>query len=168
MVKARNELSKPDRNEILDKLANNQIIEENYYPFGDGNASEKKVRAIDEMGIKNEVFKMKYALIGCGRISTNHIKAAINNGLDIVALCDVIPEKCVELLTKHGLENDKSIKIYSEYKNMIEEIPDIQLISIATESGKHAEIAMYCISKNINVIIEKPIAMSLEDADKKC
>ena len=32
---------------------------------------------------------MKYALIGCGRISPNHIEAAKNNGLEIVALCDI-------------------------------------------------------------------------------
>lgn len=32
---------------------------------------------------------MKYALIGCGRISVNHISAAINNKLEIGAVCDV-------------------------------------------------------------------------------
>ena len=36
---------------------------------------------------------MKYALIGCGRISPNHISAAVNNGLEIVALCDLDIEK---------------------------------------------------------------------------
>ena len=36
---------------------------------------------------------MKYALIGCGRIAVNHMKAAINNKLEIVAVCDVLPEK---------------------------------------------------------------------------
>lgn len=35
---------------------------------------------------------MKYALIGCGRISPNHIEAAKNNKLDFVAMCDIIPE----------------------------------------------------------------------------
>ena len=35
---------------------------------------------------------MKYALIGCGRIATNHMKAAVNNGLEIVAVCDILPE----------------------------------------------------------------------------
>ena len=38
---------------------------------------------------------MKYALIGCGRISPNHIMAARNNGLDIVAICDV-DASCME------------------------------------------------------------------------
>ena len=109
---------------------------------------------------------MKYALIGCGRISTNHIKAAIANKLEIVAVCDVIPERMDEVLAKHGLENDKSILRYTDYQKMIAEHPELQLVSIATESGKHAEIALYCIEKGINVIIEKPMAMSLSDADK--
>ena len=41
---------------------------------------------------------MKYALIGCGRIAVNHMKAAINNKLEIVAVCDVLPEKMEALL----------------------------------------------------------------------
>ena len=35
---------------------------------------------------------MKYALIGCGRIAVNHVKAAVNNNLDFVAACDIVPE----------------------------------------------------------------------------
>lgn len=108
---------------------------------------------------------MKYALIGCGRISTNHIKAAVNNKLEIAAVCDVLPEKMEELLAKHGLEKDNSIKRYTDYKQMLEEIKPT-LVSIATESGPHAEIALYCIDKGINVIIEKPMAMNMADADE--
>ena len=108
---------------------------------------------------------MNYALIGCGRISTNHIKAAVNNKLNITAVCDVLPEAMENVLAKHGLEKDPSIKRYTDYKKMIDE-NDITLISIATESGIHAEIALYCIDKGINVIIEKPMAMSMEDAEE--
>ena len=104
---------------------------------------------------------MKYALIGCGRISTNHIKAAVANKLEIVAVCDVLPERMQEVLAKHGLENDATIARYTDYKEMIAEHPEIKLISIATESGLHAQIALYCIDHGINVIIEKPMAMSL-------
>ena len=108
---------------------------------------------------------MKYALIGCGRIAVNHIKAALNNKLEIVAVCDVIPEKMEALLAKYELQSDQSIKRYTDYKEMIEaEKPE--LASIATESGIHAGIALHCIDKGINVIIEKPMAMSMEDADK--
>ncbi len=108
---------------------------------------------------------MKYALIGCGRISTNHIKAAVNNKLEIAAVCDVLPDAMQQLLAKHGLENDESIKRYTDYKVMLDEIMPT-LVSIATESGPHAEIALYCIDKGINVIIEKPMAMNMADADE--
>ncbi|WP_294464392.1 Gfo/Idh/MocA family oxidoreductase [uncultured Anaerofustis sp.] len=108
---------------------------------------------------------MKYALIGCGRISTNHIKAAVNNDLEIVAVCDILDERMEEVLSKHGLEEDKSIKRYNDYKVMVEEV-NPELVSIATQSGSHAEIALYLIDKGINVIIEKPMAMSIKDADE--
>ena len=108
---------------------------------------------------------MKYALIGCGRISTNHVKAVINNKLEFVAVCDVVPEHMEEVLAKHDLQNDTSIKRYTDYKKLVEE-NELDLVGIATESGLHAEIALYCIEHNINVIIEKPMAMSIEDADK--
>lgn len=108
---------------------------------------------------------MNYALIGCGRIATNHVKAAVNNGLNIVAVCDVKEEAMENLLAKHGLEKDASIKRYTDYKQMLAE-NEITLASIATESGIHAEIALYCIDRGVNVIIEKPMAMSIDDAEE--
>lgn len=108
---------------------------------------------------------MKYALIGCGRIAVNHMKAALNNKLEIVAICDVIPEKMEKLLDKYGISESASIKCYTDYKEMLEEVQP-ELVSIATESGIHAEIALYCIDKGVNLIIEKPMAMSIEDANK--
>jgi UDP-N-acetyl-2-amino-2-deoxyglucuronate dehydrogenase len=109
---------------------------------------------------------MKYALIGCGRIATNHVKAVVNNDLEFVAACDVVVENIQVLLAKHGLENDESIARYTDYKKMISEHPELELVAIATSSGVHAEIAKYCINHGINVIIEKPIAMNMADADE--
>ena len=107
---------------------------------------------------------MKYALIGCGRIAVNHIKAVVNNGLEMVAACDIVPEHIDILFEKTGF--DKPVDRYEDYKVMLDEHPELELVSIATDSGVHAEIALYCISKGIHVIIEKPIAMSLADADE--
>lgn len=105
---------------------------------------------------------MKYALIGCGRISPNHIEAAKNNNLDIVAVCDIVEDNMEDKILKHRL--DKSIHRYTDYKEMLDkEKPE--LVAICTESGKHASIALDCIDKRCNVIIEKPIALSLKDAD---
>ena len=109
---------------------------------------------------------MTYALIGCGRIAVNHMKAALNNKLNIVAVCDVLPEKMEALLAKYDLQNDASIARYTDYKQMLSEHPEIQMVSIATESGLHAEIALHCIDCGVNVIIEKPMAMSMDDANE--
>ena len=68
-------------------------------------------------------------------------------------------------MAKHGLEKDSSIARFTDYKEMLTAVkPDF--VSIATESGKHAEIALYCIDNGIHVIIEKPMAMSMKDADE--
>ena len=108
---------------------------------------------------------MKYALIGCGRIATNHVTAAVNNNLEIVAVCDIVPEKMEEILAKHNLADDKSIKRYTDYKQMLEE-NELELVSIATESGKHAAIALDAIDAGVSVIIEKPMAMNIADAEE--
>ena len=108
---------------------------------------------------------MKYALIGCGRIAVNHIKAALNNHLEIVAVCDVVPEKIDALLAKYNLAEDLSIKRYTDYRQMLSE-NEFVLASIATESGLHAQIAFDCIDAGVNIIIEKPMAMSMADAEE--
>lgn len=106
------------------------------------------------------MLKMRYALIGCGRISPHHITAARNNNLEIVAVCDIDINKLETVATL--LEH---VHQYTDYKTMLEmERPE--LVAIATESGKHASIAMDCIRMGCHVIIEKPIALSLEDADQ--
>lgn len=108
---------------------------------------------------------MKYALIGCGRIAVNHIKAALNNHLEIVAVCDVKPEAMETLLAQYDLQGDQTIQRFTDYKQMLRE-NKVQMVSIATESGLHAAIALDCIDAGVNVIIEKPMAMSMADADE--
>lgn len=106
---------------------------------------------------------LKFAIIGCGRISPNHIAAAIENELDIVALCDVVSENMEDKISKFNLT--ETVAKYTDYKEMLEkEKPE--LIAICTESGNHASIALDCIGAGANLIIEKPIALSLEEADQ--
>lgn len=105
---------------------------------------------------------MKYALIGCGRISPNHIVAAQKNNLEIVALCDIVYENIEDKIRRFDLP--ESVKRYTDYRDMLQtEKPE--LVAIATESGKHAQIALDCMDFGCNIIIEKPIALSIEDAD---
>lgn len=106
---------------------------------------------------------LKYALIGCGRISFNHLVAAQNNSLEIVAICDIDSQMMQDKIMKLNL--NPTISQYTNYSEMLEkEKPN--LVAIATESGKHAEIALKCIEFGCHLIIEKPIALSLQDAEE--
>lgn len=103
---------------------------------------------------------MTYALIGCGRIAKNHVTAAVANKLDIAALCDLEPEKA----ERYAAENHLSAMICTDYRKMLREVRP-KFVAIATESGKHAAIALDCIDASVNVLIEKPMALSIADAD---
>ncbi len=104
---------------------------------------------------------MKYALIGCGRISPNHIAAAKENKLEFVGICDIALDCMRDKAVKFELED---VPQYEDYRELLEkEKPE--LVAIATESGNHAKIALDCIDAGCNLIIEKPIALSLSDAD---
>lgn len=106
---------------------------------------------------------MKYAIIGCGRISPNHFAAAKANNLEIVAICDLQAANMMDKKLKFDL--DETVKQYTDYEEMLRnERPE--LVAIATESGKHAEIALKCMDYDCNLIIEKPIALSIKDADQ--
>lgn len=105
---------------------------------------------------------LKYALIGCGRISPNHIAAALKNNLKIVGLCDIVESKMDDIIKNFNLPD--TVKKYTDYREMLDkEKPE--LVAICTESGKHGKIALDCIDAKSNLIIEKPIALSLEEAD---
>lgn len=105
---------------------------------------------------------LKYAIIGCGRISPNHIAAALENNLDVVALCDINKKQMDKLESEFKLTH--STNKYTNYQEMLkQEKPDI--VAICTESGKHGQIALDCLKANTNLIIEKPITLSLNEAD---
>ena len=106
---------------------------------------------------------MRYALIGCGRISPNHLAAAQANKVEIVGLCDIDAAMLEDKMLKFKLDVSK-VAQYDDYQLMLDEQKP-ELVSICTESGKHAAIALDCIKRGINIIVEKPIALSIEDAD---
>lgn len=105
---------------------------------------------------------LRYGLIGCGRIAYNHLLAASKNNLNIVAICDVVPQQMERLISKCNLQSEK-IKQYSDYRELLDN-EELDLVAIATESGKHARIAMDCIKHRVHTIIEKPVTLSIEDA----
>lgn len=112
--------------------------------------------------------KLKTAIIGCGRISPSHFQAFINSSdkMQVEAACDIVIQRAEKQTGDYCRQIPNSeIKVFSDYKKMLAEIkPDI--VTIATESGKHPEIAIDCLYAGANVICEKPMALSTDDADK--
>ena len=96
--------------------------------------------------------KIKIGIIGCGRIAGHHLNSISKvKHLEAVAVCDLILEK--------ALQYSKEFKIpyFLNYREMLKEIPDIDLIVIATPSGMHFEHSMEIISTfKKNIVIEKP------------
>lgn len=113
--------------------------------------------------------KLRFAIIGCGRISYKHVEALVQNEKDaiLVATCDIIEQnahaKKIEYESK--VTNEYTVKTYTDYKEMLDK-EKIDVVTIATESGYHPEIAVYCMNKGKHIIVEKPMALSIDDADR--
>lgn len=107
---------------------------------------------------------MRYALIGLGRIAPNHVRAAISNGLEIVAVCCRDPEELRLAMKRLNLDSS-TVRSYTDHRQLLSECSP-ELVAVATSSGAHAQIALDCIESGAHVLVEKPIAMCLEDADK--
>lgn len=108
---------------------------------------------------------LKYALIGCGRIAKNHMQAYKENSEEIKlgGVCDIVADNMENLLEQSNVE--LSTPRYIDYIELLEkEKPDF--VAIATESGKHAQIAIDCMERGVHVIVEKPFALSMQDAYK--
>lgn len=101
------------------------------------------------------------ALIGCGRISKNHLESIrqLPESFKLVAVCDIVEERAREAGEKYNVD------WYTDYEKMLNR-SDIQIVSICTPSGMHPEHGVLAARKGIHVISEKPMATKLEEADK--
>ena len=100
---------------------------------------------------------MRAAIIGVGSIAPTHINALKKAGHDIVALCDIRPERCDAAKVKFGLD----CPVYTDYKVMLAELrPDT--VHVCVPHYLHAPITCDALAMDINVFCEKPVAISRE------
>ncbi len=122
------------------------------------------------MGVKIEKKKYNMVIIGCGRISHKHLKAAIDNEdrINLTAVCDIMKSNADDQANKYkkGSQSRDAPEVFTDYKEMLRLHEDISIVSVCTESGFHAEIALYCMQQGKNVLVEKPMALSTKDADE--
>ncbi|MDQ2686528.1 MAG: Gfo/Idh/MocA family oxidoreductase [Armatimonadota bacterium] len=104
--------------------------------------------------------KVRFGLVGCGVIHGWHTEVLNNlkDEAELVAVCDVVPERAQASADKWGVE------AYTSLKKMLRR-KDIDAIAIGTPSGRHADQAMEAIKAGKHVLIEKPIDVSLKKAD---
>lgn len=103
---------------------------------------------------------MNFAIIGCGFIAKKHAQAIQKiEGANLIAVCDRVPE-----LMEPYTEDYKA----KAYTNLIEMLQDetIDIVCICTPSGTHAIIAEQAAAAKKHIILEKPIAMTLEETDR--
>jgi predicted dehydrogenase len=105
---------------------------------------------------------LNVAIIGTGNISAAHIGAYLNfpERCKITHLVDIFPEKAEQ--KKQGFKLDA--QVFASHKKILKD-PSIDLVSICTPPYVHAEIAIDFLKDGKNVIVEKPMAASLEECD---
>ncbi|MFA5134740.1 MAG: Gfo/Idh/MocA family oxidoreductase [Patescibacteria group bacterium] len=104
--------------------------------------------------------KIRFAVIGCSRISSQHFGSMLlyKEAVDIVALCDIVKDRAEEFGKKYNAEP------YTDYKKMLNR-DDIDVVSICTPNGLHAEMAIATAEAGKNALVEKPIALNIAEAD---
>ena len=107
--------------------------------------------------MKKTTFRV--ALVGCGAISGNHIKAILAAGQELCALCDIDPTHAQAVVQKYELGD---LPIYTDYNMMLDtEKPDA--VHICTPHYLHAPMSVAALERNIHVLCEKPLCISLEE-----
>jgi UDP-N-acetyl-2-amino-2-deoxyglucuronate dehydrogenase len=105
---------------------------------------------------------LKFAIVGCGRIAKRHSDLLGENqikGAQLVAVADTKIDRA------QAIGEAKNVLAYGDmHKMMAKEKPDV--VTVLTESGLHAQHVIELASYGADIVVEKPMALTLEDADK--
>lgn len=104
---------------------------------------------------------LKFALVGCGRIAKRHSELLGYNqikGAKLVAVCDLVLEKAQKIAAEF------SVPCFTDMHQMMQST-DIDVIVVLTESGNHARHVVALASYGKHIVVEKPMALTLDDAD---
>lgn len=104
---------------------------------------------------------LNFALVGCGRISYKHIEAInkIPEYARIVAVCDLEESKAQAKAQELGAA------AYTDYHKMLQERPDIDVITVCVPTGYHARVVIDLAQYGKHLITEKPMALSVADCE---
>lgn len=104
--------------------------------------------------------KIRFAVVGCGHIGKRHAEMVVRDpGAELVALCDIRPKE--EL----GIEA-YPVAFFPDLTSLLQSGLDIDVINICVPNGLHAELAIQAIESGHHVVIEKPMALQVQDAER--
>ncbi len=106
--------------------------------------------------------RVAVAIIGTGWIAEAHIEEYLKMpDVDVVALADLVPGKAAAFAKKYGVEN---ARIYQSDVELLEAEKNLDAVSICTYNCQHAACAIHALERGINVMLEKPFTVTLEEA----
>ncbi len=124
--------------------------------FKEGSAEEKVVDTSK---------KVKVGIIGTGWIAEAHVANYLRcPDVEIVAAADLIPGKAEKFCKDNGIEG---VRCYPDHKSMLD-AEELDAVSVCTYNRTHAECTIYALEKGVNVLLEKPMCVTLEEAVEIC
>ena len=106
--------------------------------------------------------KIKIGIIGTGWIAGSHATSYKNlEDVEIVACADLIPGKAEAFCKKYGFDN---ARCYESGHAMLEAEKDLDGVSICTYNCQHAPVAIDALEHGVNVMLEKPFTVTLDEA----
>ena len=104
--------------------------------------------------------RVRIALVGCGRISRNHLEAIAKvQELELVSVCDAMIDRAREAGAAYG------VPAFASLDEMLATVPS-HVVTVCTPSGLHPTHGIVAAQAGRHVVTEKPMAISLEGADR--
>ena len=114
----------------------------------------------EEVEVRDED-KLKIGIIGTGWIAESHIESYKRmKDVKVVAMADLIPGKAEKFAARYGIEG---CRFYPDHKSLLDN-EELDAVSICTYNTQHAPCAIYALEKGVNVLLEKPMCVTTEEA----
>ena len=130
------------------------------------NILDKFKEAPAEEKVRDMSKKVKVGIIGTGWIAEAHLESYLEmDDVDIVAMADLIPGKAEKFAKKYNKDGRlDNVRFYPSHKELLDAETDLDAVSVCTYNMTHAECSIYALKKGVNVLLEKPMCVTTEEA----
>lgn len=105
---------------------------------------------------------LNFGIIGTGWIAESYIESILKlPDVKITAAADLIDGKAKKFFARYGITG---VRLYGDHKEMLDAETDLDAVCVCTYNRTHAECAIYALNKGINVLLEKPMCVTAEEA----